>query len=333
MSDGHVHDLEGHLRAVATDLEYFRRKRLEPRVTVFIRRGLIRFADLLRAAAAADAAPPPPPEGEMLEQAVRRLEDSLDDLIHDLGAVDVPLARGRVVIEDTRVERGDYDPAFRFAPREYDARGEELAAMLHADLAESHFVLRAFTDALIASGQITAEQVEARRRELSEVGYRNGARIVARAWVDPDFKARLLAEGRPAVRELDIPPGKLGRLGVAENTDEAHHVVVCTLCSCYPHDLLGNPPWWYRTDEYKQRIIEDPRGMLREMFDFDVPPHVTIRVHDSTSDVRWMVLPQRPPGTEEMSEDELAELVTPESLVGVAYARSPRDPVPVGERT
>ncbi|MBS3939536.1 MAG: nitrile hydratase subunit alpha, partial [Actinobacteria bacterium] len=120
-----------------------------------------------------------------------------------------------------------------------------------------------------------------------------------------------------------IPPGKLGRLGVAENTDEVHNIVVCTLCSCYPHDLLGNPPWWYRTDGYKQRIVTEPRATIRDMFDLDLADDVQVRVHDSTSDVRWMVLPQRPAGTEGMSEDELAALVTAESLVGAEVLRAP----------
>ncbi|MEK9663995.1 MAG: nitrile hydratase subunit alpha, partial [Candidatus Nanopelagicales bacterium] len=104
------------------------------------------------------------------------------------------------------------------------------------------------------------------------------------------------------------------------NTPDVHNVVVCTLCSCYPHDLLGNPPWWYRTDGYKERVLTDPRGMLATAFGLDVPDGVEIRVHDSTSDVRWMVIPQRPPGTEGLAEEELAELVTPESLVGTALA-------------
>jgi nitrile hydratase len=110
---------------------------------------------------------------------------------------------------------------------------------------------------------------------------------------------------------------------VAENTAAVHNIVVCTLCSCYPHDLLGNPPWWYRTDEYKQRIVAKPRETIRDMFGLDLPDDVKVRVHDSTSDVRWMVLPQRPPGTEDLDEDELADLVTPESLVGAALVPSP----------
>jgi nitrile hydratase len=137
------------------------------------------------------------------------------------------------------------------------------------------------------------------------------------------FKEALLMHGRGAVRELNIPPGRLGKLGVAENTAIMHNVVVCTLCSCYPHDLLGDPPWWYRDDSYKQRIVHDPRGMLSDQFNLRLSDSVEVRVHDSTSDVRWMVLPCRPAGTNGWSEEELARLVTIESLVGTALALTP----------
>src|SRR5690606_5484483 len=141
------------------------------------------------------------------------------------------------------------------------------------------------------AGELDEATVSTNRARLAALGYRNGARIVARAWTDPEFKRRLVETGREAVRELDIPPARLGKLGVAENTSDTHHVVVCTLCSCYPHDLLGDPPWWYRTDEYKTRIVEDPRQALADMFDLEIPDERRIVVHDSTSDVRWMVLP------------------------------------------
>ena len=170
----------------------------------------------------------------------------------------------------------------------------------------------------------SARSKTARQRAfLAGRGAWNGARIVARAWVDPGFKQALLARGREAVRELNIPPGKLGKLGVAENTATLHNVVVCTLCSCYPHDLLGDPPWWYRDDSYKQRIVEDPRGTLAHRFNLRLPGGVEVRVHDSTSDVRWMVLPRRPAGTQGWSEEELARLVTIDSLVGTAEALTP----------
>jgi nitrile hydratase len=133
----------------------------------------------------------------------------------------------------------------------------------------------------------------------------------------------LLSKGREAVRELNIPPGKLGKLGVAENTPSQHSIVVCTLCSCYPHDLLGDPPWWYRDDSYRERIVRDARGMLAERFNLRLPDDVEVRVYDSTSDVRWMVLPARPAGTDGWSEEDLAKLVTIESLVGTAPALDP----------
>jgi nitrile hydratase len=178
-----------------------------------------------------------------------------------------------------------------------------------------------FQRAVVQAGLTTQAELEARRAQVDQPGPWNGARIVARAWVDPAFKQRLLEQGRAAVRELDIPPGRLGKLGVAEDTDTVHNVVVCTLCSCYPHDLLGDTPWWYKHDSYKQRIVRDPRGTLQEMFGLCLPEHVELRVHDSTSDVRWMVLPARPPGTEGMSEAELARLVTRECLIGTALPR------------
>jgi nitrile hydratase len=132
------------------------------------------------------------------------------------------------------------------------------------------------------------------------------------------------------VRELNIPPGKLGRLGVAENTAALHNVVVCTLCSCYPHDLLGDPPWWYRDDRYKKSIVRDPRATLADQFNLRLPDSIEVRVLDSTSDVRWMVLPRRPDGTEDWSEERLAQLVTLDSMVGTAPALDPTALAPSG---
>jgi nitrile hydratase len=314
----HIHEPEAHVTAVETDFEYFRRKRLESRVLHFLRRGILTFADLLRADVEPDRPAWHDREWKDADGPIRFVEDELDRLVRGIAAVTVPHAGAApVAIDDTRKERGDYDPFFRIALRGLGTGTlAERLATLDAELADAHRLLEAFTRALIARGRVTAEQLEQRREQLATVGFHNGARIVARAWLDPEFKQRLLETGRAAVRELDIPPGKLGRLGVAENTPDVHNIVVCTLCSCYPHDLLGNPPWWYRTDEYKQRIVSEPRRTLREMFGIDLPDGVTVRVHDSTSDVRWMVLPQRPAGTEDLDEDALAALVTADSLVG-----------------
>jgi nitrile hydratase len=316
----HIHDPEAHVTAVETDFEYFRRKRLESRVLHFLRRGVITFGDLLRA----DVPPQGPAWRERFwndaDAPIRHVEDELDRLVRGIAAVTVPhTGAAPVAIDDTRKERGDYDEFFRIAKRGLgQGTLAERLATLDAELADAHRLLAAFTNALVARGRVTEDLLRQRRAQLETIGHHNGARIVARAWLDPDFKQRLLTTGRAAVRELDIPPGKLGRLGVAENTDQVHNIVVCTLCSCYPHDLLGNPPWWYRTDEYKQRIVAEPRGTIRDMFGLDLPDGVKVRVHDSTSDVRWMVLPQRPPGTEHLDEEGLAALVTSESLVGAA---------------
>ncbi len=323
----HIHDPEGHVTAVETDFEYFRRKRLESRVLHFLRRGIITFADLLRADSPIETPAGSDRVGKDADAPIRHVEDQLDELVRGIATVTVPhTGAAPVAIDETRKERGDYDEFFRIAKRGLgEGSLEERLERLDAELADSHRLLRAFTNAMLARGRITEEQLDRRREELLSIGHHNGARIVARAWVDPEFKQRLLETGRAAVRELDIPPGKLGRLGVAENTSEVHNIVVCTLCSCYPHDLLGNPPWWYRTDEYKERIVREPRETIKEMFSLEVPSDVKVRVHDSTSDVRWMVLPQRPPGTEGLDEDALAALVTAESLVGAALVPSPGD--------
>lgn len=311
------------VKAAAADLEYFRTKRLEPRILNLVRGGALSLNDLIRAGREATVESRSGAVPADVEQRLRALEDRLDAFVTAIAAVTVPVRSADMVIEDVRKERGDYDPFFRLAKRTYAGAPEEQMGQLEVGLAEAEDLLRVFTHALLATGEITAEQVDQQRRALGNQGYRNGARLVARAWVDPAFRQRLLETGREAARELDIPPGRLGKLGVAENTEHVHNVVVCTLCSCYPHDLLGDPPWWYRTDEYRQRIIDDPRAMLSEMFGLEVPADRSIVVRDSTSDVRWMVLPRRPDDTEAMGEDALAELVTPESLVGTAEVRTP----------
>ena len=321
---GHMQDYEGHVQAVEADLEYWRTKRLEPRVFQLHRRGVATLYDLIGAAAllpatpaAAGAATPD------TEARIRALEDGLDEYIRGIALVSIETPDHPFVIEDTRKERGDYDHFFRIAkPPHGGTLGERIARLEH-DLREYQRLLQVLTRALLDKGVLTTEQVERQRAFLAGRGAWNGARIVARAWVDPAFKQALLAQGREAVRELDIPPGRLGKLGIAENTATLHNVVVCTLCSCYPHDLLGDPPWWYRDDSYKERIVRDPRGTLADRFDLRLTDSVEVRVHDSTSDVRWMVLPCRPTGTDGWSEEELARLVTIDSLVGTAQALTP----------
>jgi len=254
---------------------------------------------------------------------IRALEDGLDEYIRGIALASIDPPDHAFVIEDTRKERGDYDDFFRIAKPPHDGTLGERIARLEHDLREYQRLLLVVMRALLDKGVLTKEQLERQRAFLAGRGAWNGARIVARAWVDPVFKQALLTRGREAVRELNIPPGRLGKLGVAENTGTLHNVVVCTLCSCYPHDLLGDPPWWYRDDSYKQRIVEDPRRTLADRFNLRLPDGVEVRVHDSTSDVRWMVLPRRPAGTDGWSEEELARLVTIDSLVGTAEALTP----------
>ena len=154
------------------------------------------------------------------------------------------------------------------------------------------------------------------------VGPMNGARVVARAWVDPEFRARLLADATAASAELGYK-GAQGECIVAlENTDRVHHVVVCTLCSCYPWPLLGLPPGWYKDPAYRARAVREPRALLAE-FGLELGSEVEIRVFDSSSEVRYMVLPERPAGTEGLSEEELVPLVTREAMTGVAKAKAP----------
>src|ERR671931_1272264 len=318
MSDSHIHDFEAHVRAVEEDLEYYRTKRLEPRVLFLARRGILTLYGLLKAAK--PDAPASTNDGT-LEERIRSLEDRLDAYVTEIGVLSINELD--VVIEDTRKERGGYDPFFRIAKRHHNGSLEKRVAQLDCELGDGEYLLRVFHRALVQMGLTPDEALEQRRREVAQPGPWNGARIVARAWVDPEFKRNLIQQGRAAVRELDIPPGRLGKLGVAENTETVHNVVVCTLCSCYPHDLLGDTPWWYKHDSYKQQIVRDPRATLRQMFGLEVPDQVEVRVHDSTSDVRWMVLPAQPAGTEGLSEHELARLVTRESLIGTALPLSP----------
>jgi nitrile hydratase len=151
----------------------------------------------------------------------------------------------------------------------------------------------------------------------TKVGPRNGARVVARAWVDPGFKARLMSNGAAAVAEFGYQGRQTEDLVAVENTPTVHNLVVCTLCSCYPWGVLGLPPVWYKSAPYRSRAVMDPRGVLRE-FGVEVGPEVEVRVWDSTAEVRYLVLPERPAGSEGMSEEELASLVTRDAMIGVA---------------
>ncbi|MCY4088510.1 MAG: nitrile hydratase subunit alpha [Actinomycetia bacterium] len=180
----------------------------------------------------------------------------------------------------------------------------------------------AVRELLIEKGVIDADEVRAAVEEMDARTPARGARVVARAWTDPDFRARLLADAPAACRELDIDVSP-AQLTVTENTEDVHNVIVCTLCSCYPRPLLGLPPSWYKSASYRSRAVREPRAVLQE-FGLDLPETVAVRVHDSTADLRYIVLPQRPEGTDTFSEDDLAALVTRDCLIGVAVPRVTR---------
>jgi nitrile hydratase len=174
---------------------------------------------------------------------------------------------------------------------------------------------------LVEKGILTNQQVDAEVEDMRSRTPERGARVVARAWVDAEFRKRLLANGTKACEELglDIPALKLV---VVENTPEVHNAIVCTLCSCYPRMLLGIPPDWYKSKNYRSRMVREPRAVLAE-FGLKIPESVQVRVHDSSADMRYMVLPMRPAGTEGWSEERLAGLVNRDSMIGVALPKAP----------
>jgi nitrile hydratase alpha subunit len=182
-------------------------------------------------------------------------------------------------------------------------------------------MVHAIKELLIEKGVISPDDI---RRTLEFMDTRTpalGAKVVARAWSDPAFKARLLADGTKAVGEMGIGMGD-AELVVVENTKDVHNVIVCTLCSCYPRTVLGLPPDWYKSRNYRSRVVVEPRAVLSE-FGTTVPDDVTLRVHDSNADMRYLVLPMRPAGTEGWSDERLAQLVTRDCMVGVTVPKAP----------
>jgi nitrile hydratase len=184
--------------------------------------------------------------------------------------------------------------------------------------------VKALESILIEKGVMTTAAVD-RLVEIyeNEVGPQLGAKVVARAWTDPEFKRRLLADATRACAEFGISGLQGEDMVVVENTADAHNVIVCTLCSCYPWPVLGLPPNWYKEPAYRSRMVRAPRQVLREDFGYDLPDSVEVRVWDSSSEMRYWVLPRRPDGTGALSEAELAGLVTRDSMIGVGPAASP----------
>ena len=182
----------------------------------------------------------------------------------------------------------------------------------------------AIRDLLIERGILSREDIQRQVDYMDARSPANGARLVARAWVDPAFKQRLLNDPKAACAELAIDARGLVEFVVLENTDKVHNLVVCTLCSCYPRPILGRPPDWYKSFEYRSRAVIEPRAVMRE-FGTELPDDVEVRVFDSSADMRYLVLPQRPPGTDDMTEEELAQLVTRDSMIGVTLPKAPEE--------
>src|SRR5258708_38140040 len=306
--EGHMHDFEVHIKAVEEDLEYYRAKRFEPRIIYLIRRGVVTFSDLLKARVVLKRNnqfyKPRKPEGKNIEARVRYLEEWLDEYVKGIALVSARAVEAMdMVTEDNRKERGDYDEFFKIKKKEHHGALEERMVNLEQDLKDYQELLEVFVQALIQRGWSTREELEQRWKKLHEHRPRAGGVIVAKAWTDPEFKHALLSTGREALREIAVHPGKVGKLVAVDNTDKVHNVIVCTLCSCYPYDILGDTPWGYKHDSYRTKIVQNPRACVKEMFGLDIPAGKEVQVYDSTSDVRDCVLPQRPAGRAGLAEE------------------------------
>ena len=206
---------------------------------------------------------------------------------------------------------------------EHDAPDPHLSLEEDVELTYYEQRVEAVQALLIEKGLLRADDV---RRAVEDMDARSpavGARVIARAWVDPHFKQHLLADAKAAIATLGIDVDTWSTLVAVENTPTIHNVVVCTLCSCYPRSLLGVPPDWYKSLNYRARVVKEPRTVLKEC-GLELAPDIEVRVYDSTADMRYLVIPQRPAGTEGMSEEALAGLVTRDSMIGVTQAREPQ---------
>ena len=205
-----------------------------------------------------------------------------------------------------------------------DNEHELLHPHLDDDHVETYYEKRiiALCNLMMDKGVITAKELLEVLQENEAQNPTIGARVVARTWTDPDFKHRLLANGKAGLAEMGVTLKRLDDIVALENTESVHHVVVCTLCSCYPIPLLGPPPPWYKSDVYRSRVVVEPREVLKE-FGVEPPADVEVRVVDSTAEIRYLVLPLRPAGTENMTEEQLTELVTRDSMVGTGLVSVP----------
>ncbi|HKK30438.1 MAG TPA: nitrile hydratase subunit alpha [Alphaproteobacteria bacterium] len=187
---------------------------------------------------------------------------------------------------------------------------------------EYDFLEMAIRELIIEKGLLTAQQIQQQIDEMESRSIENGQELIVRAWTDPGFKQRLLDDGVRVLKDMGIKMEHQPEVKVVENTANVHNVIVCTLCSCYPRSVLGVPPAWYKKKAYRSRVVLEPRQVLRE-FGTDLPDNVEVRVHDSTADLRYIVLPMQPSGTDNWTTDQLKPLVTRDSLIGVAPARAP----------
>lgn len=210
-------------------------------------------------------------------------------------------------------ERGTHDHDHEHGhdhDRTFQPDIEDLEASRH------ELMTYAMKELLIERGYVTDEEIRQCQDKLESIEPSQGSRVIAKAWMDPDYKKRLLDDGNAALAEVGIDAGG-AKMTVVENTDDVQNVVVCTLCSCYPRAVLGMPPDWYRSKAYRSRVVVEPREVLKE-FGTTVPDDVTVRVHDSLADLRYLVIPRRPDGTDNWTEDQLAAIISRDCMVGVA---------------
>jgi nitrile hydratase len=196
-------------------------------------------------------------------------------------------------------------------------KASEIHRELHSHLpSDPALRVKALESLMVEKGLTTSETINSWVEAYSEeIGPKRGAQVVARSWIDPEFKSRLLTDASEAIKEFGFEGNATGHLKAVENTDDVHNLVVCTLCSCYPFSILGVAPNWYKTGAYRSRAVRDPRGVLIE-FGVALGTDIQVRVWDSTAELRYLVIPQRPPHTEELSEEDLAKLVTRNSMIG-----------------
>ena len=220
--------------------------------------------------------------------------------------------------DQMQVVRDRFDVPIIPLPDEHDHDGKPIQEDEQGEGPNEHHIMNlAVQDLLVAGNLITASDIRTKIEKFDDDYPNRGTQVVLRAWTDETFRAELLTDANPAIESMGIDLEHAARLIVVENTDQVHNIVVCTLCSCYPRVLMGQPPTWYKSRSYRSRVVNDPRGVLKE-FGTDVDDTVVLRTHDSNADMRYMVLPQRPSGTEGWSLPELESIISRDALVGVS---------------